>query len=337
MTLSGAIIATACVGSVYALRRRMRGRGEGRGRSLATLEPLPDVAALSPLVLRILGGNPGLYTLQGTNTYLVGSGESRILIDAGESRPDYLPRLLSAMEGAGVRRVSDVLISHYHRDHTEGLIELRRHFGPSLRAWKVDPPYAGAHGPSASPVFAEVRPLQGGQVLCTEDGSASLRVLCTPGHTPDHACFELREEGSVFTGDCVLGGSSAVFEDLHDYMTSLKSVLAVARGRLYPGHGPVIEDGAEGIRSYIGHREAREAQIVAALEQTSWCGLSPLGLVRRVYPRLPWTLRLAAAHNVAQHLDALQRQGRVARRAWLPLPRGYFRLIAMLASWWRLL
>ena len=82
-------------------------------------------------------------------------------------------------------------------------------------------------------------------------------MLCTPGHTPDHACFELREEGSVFTGDCVLGGSSAVFEDLHDYMTSLKSVLAVARGRLYPGHGPVIEDGAEGIRSYIGHREAR--------------------------------------------------------------------------------
>ncbi|EOD07182.1 putative B-lactamase, partial [Emiliania huxleyi CCMP1516] len=321
MTLSGAIIATACVGSVYALRRRMRGRGEGRGRSLATLEPLPDVAALSPLVLRILGGNPGLYTLQ-----------------------ENLPRLLSAMEGAGVRRVSDVLISHYHRDHTEGLIELRRHFGPSLRAWKVDPPYAGAHGPSASPVFAELRPLQGGQ-----DGSASLRVLCTPGHTPDHACFELCEEGSVFTGDCVLGGSSAVFEDLHDYMTSLKSVLAVARGRLYPGHGPVIEDGAEGIRSYIGHREARggegrgsaeageearEAQIVAALEQTSWCGLSPLGLVRRVYPRLPWTLRLAAAHNVAQHLDALQRQGRVARRAWLPLPRGYFRLIAMLASWW---
>ena len=51
----------------------------------------------------------------------------RILIDAGEGRPDYLPRLLSAMEGAGVRRVSDVLISHYHRDHTEGLIELRRH------------------------------------------------------------------------------------------------------------------------------------------------------------------------------------------------------------------
>ena len=40
---------------------------------------------------------------------------------------------------------------------------------------------------------------------------------------------------------------------------------------------------------------------------------------------------------LAQHLDALQRQGRVARRAWLPLPRGYFRLIAMLASWWRLL
>lgn len=51
-----------------------------------------------------------------------------------------------------------------------------------------------------------------------------------------------------------------VFEDLGSYMASLEKLLSQCPERLYPGHGPVIEDGQGTIRHYIAHREAREKQ-----------------------------------------------------------------------------
>ena len=47
---------------------------------------LPDVARWSERVVVALGQNPSAFTGPGTNTYLVGTGKSRILLDTGERR-----------------------------------------------------------------------------------------------------------------------------------------------------------------------------------------------------------------------------------------------------------
>ena len=227
--------------------------------------------------------------------YLVGTSASRILIDAGEGKADDLPVLLSAMAEDGAERLSDVLITHYHRDHTEGIRELRAHFGDALRIWKM--PWAPnvlvpwtkvEHGPSFDLRTMGVRMLADGDVLRTEAGDAALRVVATPGHTVDHCCFALTEEGSLFSGDHILGGSSGVFEDLHSYMQSLDKTLAAlpagGGGRIYPAHGPVIEDGHQGVLSYISNRRMRESQVVEALQSTR--SLTPFGIARRIYPQV---------------------------------------------------
>ena len=87
----------------------------------------------------------------------------------------------------------------------------------------------------------------------------------TPGHAQDHLVFYLKEEDTLFSGDCVLGEGSVVFEDLLSYLQSLNKIIGLNPKKLYPGHGPVVLDPIEKVNDYISKRMARENQIIESL------------------------------------------------------------------------
>lgn len=64
---------------------------------------------------------------------------------------------------------------------------------------------------------------------------ATLKLICTPGHTIDHAVFMLQEEDTLFSGDCVLGEGSSIFECLHTYLKSLQTLIDLKPQVIYPG------------------------------------------------------------------------------------------------------
>lgn len=263
---------------------------------------MPDVAPWSDRVMVALGQNPGVFTGPGTNTYLVGTGARRILLDTGDGRPEYLPVLAKALSEAGCE-IQEIVLTHAHPDHIGGAHSVCERFGPlkiSKRPWPgVDEEFDLA-----------LTTLGHGDVVRTE--GATLRAVHTPGHAQDHLCFVLEEERAIFSGDNVLGVGTTVIPpdtgDLGDYLASLERLLAEEPAAIYPAHGPKIEDGVGKLREYIDHRLAREAQIVAALDKGP---RSVQEIVRVVYAAYPESLYAAAGMSVTSHLVKLEREQRV--------------------------
>jgi ribonuclease/clavin/mitogillin len=244
------------------------------------------------------------FHLTGTNTYLVGQGPTRLLIDTGEGKPSWLTSLKSILSTEKAS-ISQVILTHWHPDHVGGIPDLLTLY-PNLSIYKNQ-----AEG--------NQQEISHGQVFKTQ--GATLRAFHCPGHTTDHMALVLEEEDAMFTGDNVLGQGTAVFEDLAAYMSSLQKMQHEFTGRAYPGHGPVIDDGKAKIQEYIRHRQEREGQIVEVLgreteqEKNGW---QSMDLVRVIYKGYPENLHAPAERGVLQVLEKLKKEGKVneAEGAW---------------------
>jgi ribonuclease/clavin/mitogillin len=260
------------------------------------LQSLPEVERLSQRCIRILGGNPGKFTLQGTNTYLIGTGKRRILLDTGEGRPSWAALLRDILKNEDAT-VETVLLSHWHHDHVGGVDDVLR-MCPEATVYKNN----AAAGQSE---------LSDGHVFQVD--GATLNAVHTPGHTTDHIAFVLVEEDAMFTADNVLGQGTAVFEDMATYLASLRKMHSLFQGRAYPGHGPVIEEGPARISEYIRHRKQREDQV---LQTMSGRGLSEqrwtvMDVVKVIYRDVPQELHLPASSGISQILRKLESEGKV--------------------------
>ncbi|KAI0469990.1 putative metallo-beta-lactamase domain protein [Xylariaceae sp. FL0804] len=218
----------------------------------ATLPTLLDVEQISPRVIRVLGQNPGKFTLQGTNTYIVGTGTERLIIDTAQGIPDWAD-LISTTLSTGNISLSHVLLTHWHGDHTGGVPDLIRMY-PDLSSAIYK------HTPSKTQ-----QPIVDGQVFKVE--GATVRAVHSPGHSHDHMCFLLEEENALFTGDNVLGHGTAAVEHLSVWMKTLRDMLTQKATLGYPAHGAVIRDLPAKINGELASKQRRERQVLKTLLQ----------------------------------------------------------------------
>lgn len=267
---------------------------------------------LSPLIQRVIADNPGPFTYTGTGVYIIGSGESVAVIDPGPDTAAHRSALWRALEG---RRVSHVLVTHHHIDHSP-----------------LAKPLAEAQGCEVHGFGLQMREPEGGEVRLEAGDDLSFRpdveirdghiihgdgwtleALHTPGHTSNHLCFALQEENTLFSGDHIMGWSTSVVSppDGHmgDYLRSLERVKDRGFDRIWPTHGTSIDATSAFVSEYIAHRHKREDQILSAISG----GLHLISdMVASIYKDVDKRLHPAAAHSVLAHLIHMEETGRVA-------------------------
>lgn len=164
------------------------------------------------------------------------------------------------------------------------------------------------------PAGIHLHNLQDNQVFHI-DSDTTLRVVFTGGHGKDHCAFWLEEEQSLFTGDCVLGHGTVVFDDLSEYLQGLHRLEGLRPRRLYPGHGAVVENGVARIKQYLEYRYQREHEILNLIKSDQsrpWTSLE-IG-ERLIREDLTDDAQPAFLRGIALHLQKLERDGVVRLR-----------------------
>jgi glyoxylase-like metal-dependent hydrolase (beta-lactamase superfamily II) len=237
-------------------------------------------------IVGIRAANPGPFTLSGTNSWIVGRGDTW-LIDPGPALDDHMAAIWDVAVSRG--GLAGIALTHDHPDHTEAVAAIRARYPHA--------PIAAARGE------VDIR-------LSDGDRIGPFEVLATPGHAPDHLAFVA---GTVaFTGDAVLGEGSVFVSPYPGSLTAYLDGLARLKERgltvLCPGHGPVVHDPQAKLDQYIAHRLDRERRLLAALADGK---RSVDDLLDEAWADAPPELRPAATVTLAAHLDKLDDEGRL--------------------------
>lgn len=280
----------------------------GRGDVHIDLQAL-RVVALSERVRRITCNNGSVMTGPGTNTYLIGapgSGEVAVL-DPGPADEHTEAHLHAVLAAAAPARISRILVTHTHKDHSPAAARLQQLTGAPVIGCRA------AHAEWQDAGFAPAHAPADGERIALGTG-CTLRAVATPGHASNHVCWLLEEERLLFTGDHVMQGSTVVINppdgDMAAYLASLQRLLMLELDWLAPGHGFLMDRPHDELRRLIAHRLAREAKVVAALQAGG--PRAAESLLPQVYGDVPAARHALALRSLGAHLLKLQHDGRAA-------------------------
>ena len=276
-----------------------------------------QVDQVSPLIRRVIANNPGPFTFTGTGTYIIGKGEGVAVIDPGPDQPEHLQAILDATQG---ERVSHILITHHHLDHSPLARPLAAKTGATVYGCAVGelPAEDGVRTEAGYDRFdAGRRRLRRRRPSPARTGpSRRSRRPATPP-TTSATRWPRRTAASPATTSWA-GRRRWCRRRTATWPTTSPASTSI-QGRnfktLWPTHGPPITEPGPFIDAYRAHRMERERQILAQLAagKTRIVDMVPamyVGVDARLYP--------AAGRSVLAHMIQLvqnrprrhQRRGR---------------------------
>jgi glyoxylase-like metal-dependent hydrolase (beta-lactamase superfamily II) len=179
------------------------------------------------------------------NCFIVREKDSgtALIVDPGEEAD----RLLKAVDELGIEKVEAILVTHTHFDHVGAVAPIARATGAPVYCPELERevlanimdyvPWPG-FGPFES--YEADHTVAGGETL--DLAGMKLDVLFTPGHSPGHVTYAIRDERALFSGDVLFQGSvGRVDLPGGDWPTLLSSIQSLVdefepETVVYPGH-----------------------------------------------------------------------------------------------------
>ena len=267
----------------------------------------------------ITANNASPMTFTGTRSYILGT-DNLIVIDPG---PENNQHFKSIMDYVGKRKVTDIIITHSHVDHSPLSRRLKNETGASIIGF----------GSADEARTSFMKKLSSSLDLGGEEGidqdltldekvidkqmlkknDYTIEVIHTPGHLSNHICLSIKENKALFSGDHVMGWATTLISppdgDLGSFMKSLEKLSKRDEQIYYPGHGKPVKDPKQMVLAQIAHRRDREMQILSSITKIS---RTPAEIVEEVYIGLNPMLKPAAVRNVLAHLIDLYEREKVS-------------------------
>ena len=266
----------------------------------------------------ITADNASPMTFTGTRSYVLGT-DNLIIIDPGPASAEHFN---SIMEYIGKRKLTDIILTHSHVDHSPLSRRLKNETGASIIGF----------GSADEARTNFMKRLSSSLDLGGEEGidkelaldekvndrqffernNYSFEVIHTPGHLSNHICLSINEKKALFSGDHVMGWATTLISppdgDLGSFIKSLEKLSTRDEKIYYPGHGKPLKEPKQMVLAQIAHRRDREKQILTSIAKIS---RTPKEIVDNVYIDLNPMLKGAAVRNVLAHLIDLYERGKV--------------------------
>jgi glyoxylase-like metal-dependent hydrolase (beta-lactamase superfamily II) len=256
---------------------------------------------------------------------LIYTSDELVIVDPGSPYEDEQAELAATVKelASEGRRIREIVLTHRHPDHVAGVNHLRAELGQEVNV--------AAHQLTAQALAGtvEVDRQIVDQELITLGGvpEISLLALHTPGHAQGHLCFYDELNGTLLSGDNVVGLGSVLIDppegNMRQYCDSLRRMAALPKLTLMlGGHGPAIANPHAKLNEYITHRLQREVAVLGAVRNGAQ---STADIVKLVYTDVSPTLHPMAERAILAHLQKLAVEGMVHydQGAWKPREKPY--------------
>ena len=276
--------------------------------------------------------------LTAVNVYLLETTDGLLMIDGGWNVPEGREQLEVSLAELGfmIEDITEILVTHIHRDHFTLASALQQEFG--MKVWLGDGERENLQiiqaDPRDSSLSDEMLSLTGADHLIAdfkgwldaqpqqqhswhdpsdwfsgemliERGGVRLRALPTPGHTRGHYVFVDDARSLLFSGDHILPTitpsigfeSTRNHQALQQFLESLRQVIQLGDLALMPSHGPVGMSSTERATELIDHHEQRLDEILSHVDDGE--------TAYKVASDLKWTRRGTALNDLEPFSRAL--------------------------------